>query len=402
MSEGRSGSLPRVALACALGIAAGLLPSAALAASATSSSAQAAQLDAQLQQLQQQMSAGRQRLAAAQATAAAAERRRGFAADRVQSQTNYIDGLEAQIATAQQQADGAASDLGAADATLAADRQRADDGLRMLYEGGTGRFLGVLLGSESFSEFLTRFHFLQALFASDVDMLRREQAARAAATARQASLGQQEASLRALAAQAADAMRQLSLAAQAAGTAANAAQAQEAQQADAVTAESAAAARASAELANLTVQYNRAHGKLVFDWPLPAPHILTAPFGPRVNPITHQHEIHTGVDIADPVGTPIHAAAAGVVVFAGWQTGYGMVVILYHGKVGGHTYYTLYAHQSKFAVQLHQDVQQGQVIGYVGLTGWTTGPHLHFEIRVDGQPVNPVPYLPPTGIEIYY
>lgn len=396
MSEGGP---PARRATCALALAAALL--AGPPAAAAASSAQG--LSAQLAQLQQEVSAGQSRLAAAQATAAAAERRAGIATGQVQQQTAYIAGLQAQIAAAQRQAAAGAAALSAADARLALDRRRADAGLGLLYEAGSGRFLGVLLGAENWSAFLTRFHDLQALFSSEVDALRQEQAAQAAAAAREQALRVQETSLQGLVAEAAASLQQLSTAAQIAGSAANAAQAQQAQEAEAVAAESAAAARVTALLASQQpVAPGPVRGQIAFAWPLPAPHLLTAPFGPRVNPITHLSEIHTGVDIADPVGTPIHAAAAGVVVFAGWQTGYGMVIILDHGRVGAHTYYTLYAHQSKFAVALHQRVQQGQVIGYIGLTGWTTGPHLHFEIRVDGQPVNPVPFLPQTGIRIYY
>jgi murein DD-endopeptidase MepM/ murein hydrolase activator NlpD len=94
------------------------------------------------------------------------------------------------------------------------------------------------------------------------------------------------------------------------------------------------------------------------------------------------------VDYAAPSGTPIHATADGVVDYAGWQNGYGNVVILKHyGK-----YSTVYAHQSHIADGLHKGdtVSQGQVIGYVGATGWATGPHLHYEFRVDNQPVDPL------------
>lgn len=197
-------------------------------------------------------------------------------------------------------------------------------------------------------------------------------------------------------------MQQLSIEESDDRKAANAAQAEAWAQAQEVQADAAASAHVTAELADLHIQYDRAQGKLVFDWPLSAPHVITDPYGPRINPITHLHEIHTGVDIAEPMGTPIHAAAAGVVAFVGWQTGYGNCTIIYHGKVDGHTYYTLYGHQSKFGVTLHEVVGQGQVIGYIGMTGWATGPHLHFEIRVDGTPVNPMPYLPQTGIQIDY
>ena len=99
---------------------------------------------------------------------------------------------------------------------------------------------------------------------------------------------------------------------------------------------------------------------------------------------------HAGLDIAAPTGTPIKATKAGRVIFAGTQGGYGNVVIIDHG--GGFT--SLYAHQSRLGSSKGQSVPQGQVIGYVGSTGRSTGPHLHFETRFGGSPRNPRPYLP--------
>ncbi len=117
-------------------------------------------------------------------------------------------------------------------------------------------------------------------------------------------------------------------------------------------------------------------------WPVNGP--ITSPFGPRWG------GFHPGIDIGVPTGTPIHAAAAGTVIWCGWETGYGnLVVIDHHNGLA-----TAYAHQSRIAVSCNQDVSQGQVIGYVGCTGFCTGPHLHFEVRVNGTPVDPLAYLP--------
>nr|WP_233498323.1 LysM peptidoglycan-binding domain-containing M23 family metallopeptidase [Meiothermus sp. QL-1] len=100
---------------------------------------------------------------------------------------------------------------------------------------------------------------------------------------------------------------------------------------------------------------------------------------------------HTGIDLAAPVGTPIYAARAGVVTVAGWsRSGYGLHVVLDHG--GGQE--TLYGHMSRIAVRPGQRVERGELIGYVGSTGWSTGPHLHFEVRVDGVARNPLAFLP--------
>lgn len=127
-------------------------------------------------------------------------------------------------------------------------------------------------------------------------------------------------------------------------------------------------------------------GRLSF--PVPGARI-TSPFGPRVHPIFGDSRMHTGIDIGAGAGTPIRAAADGVVVHAGVRGGYGNTTIIDHGS----SLATLYAHQSAIYVSDGQRVTRGQVIGAVGCTGYCTGPHLHFEARVNGTPVNPVPYF---------
>ena len=116
-------------------------------------------------------------------------------------------------------------------------------------------------------------------------------------------------------------------------------------------------------------------------WPVSGP--VTSPFGYRWG------RLHAGIDIGVGYGTPIHAAAAGTVVLAGWTGGYGNYTCIDHG--GGMA--TCYAHQSSYAVSGGAQVGQGQVIGYVGSTGHSFGAHLHFEVRINGTPVDPLGYL---------
>jgi len=116
-------------------------------------------------------------------------------------------------------------------------------------------------------------------------------------------------------------------------------------------------------------------------WPVNGP--VVSPFGMRWG------RMHEGIDIGVPYGTPIHASASGRVVYSGWMDGYGNLVAIDHG--GGLS--TAYAHQSRIVVSVGQTVSQGQVIGYVGCTGHCFGPHLHFEVRVNGTPVDPLSYL---------
>ena len=113
---------------------------------------------------------------------------------------------------------------------------------------------------------------------------------------------------------------------------------------------------------------------------------LTSGFGMRVNPVTGLYAEHAGIDLAAPVGTPIMATADGVVGRAGWAGGYGLMVAVENG--GGRE--TRDAHMSRIAVAPGAQVHAGEVLGYVGSTGRSTGPHLHYEMRVNGQPVDPL------------
>jgi murein DD-endopeptidase MepM/ murein hydrolase activator NlpD len=122
-------------------------------------------------------------------------------------------------------------------------------------------------------------------------------------------------------------------------------------------------------------------GSRGFIWPVNGP--VVSPFGMRWG------RLHAGVDIAVPSGTPIHAAASGSIAIAGWVGGYGNYTCIEHG--GGLA--TCYAHQASIGVSVGQAVQQGQVIGVSDCTGHCLGPHLHFEVRVNGTPVDPMGYL---------
>ena len=118
---------------------------------------------------------------------------------------------------------------------------------------------------------------------------------------------------------------------------------------------------------------------------------ISSPFGYRVHPVLHTVRMHTGIDYAAPTGTPIKAAADGEVIFKGWKGGYGNTVMIRHAN----GVETLYGHMSAFS-PADGRVRAGEVIGFVGTTGRSTGPHLHYEARVNGQPVNPTTVALPT------
>ncbi len=120
---------------------------------------------------------------------------------------------------------------------------------------------------------------------------------------------------------------------------------------------------------------------------------ITSPFGWRTHPIFKSRTFHSGVDIGGPNMGSIKASNSGKVIYSGWYGGYGKVVIIDHGNVNGHPTTTLYAHMSVTKVSQGQTVSKGQVIGLEGSTGYSTGPHCHFEVRINGKPNNPLNYI---------
>ena len=114
---------------------------------------------------------------------------------------------------------------------------------------------------------------------------------------------------------------------------------------------------------------------------------ITSPFGPRYSPVSGKSEFHNGIDIGAPYGAPVYSLKDGVVSYSGWMSGYGKVVVINHGDIS-----TLYAHNSELSVNVGQRVSGGQKIANVGSTGWSTGPHIHFEVISGGKRINSAPY----------
>ena len=129
--------------------------------------------------------------------------------------------------------------------------------------------------------------------------------------------------------------------------------------------------------------------------PVSAP-AMTSGFGMRTHPVLGGRRGHKGIDLASPIGTPIRASADGVVSRADWFSSYGLYVSLEHGG----NIETRYGHMSRLNVAAGQSVHKGDIIGYVGTTGRSTGPHLHYEVRIAGTAVNPVPYMQANEVRV--
>jgi murein DD-endopeptidase MepM/ murein hydrolase activator NlpD len=287
-----------------------------------------------------------------------------------------------------------------------------------IYEQGSTSYLDVLLNSTSFEDFVERLDFLRFIVRSDTQLIDRVNAEQRRYQRIVADLEQTQADLDA---QRGDRQRkrgQLSDLAARRGellyaatlqqdviqqhvqqledlTAAEEAQLQalivERQRQEEAAARqarlAAAAARRAAAIAAGQPPPNEALGSGHFIWPAQGP--VVSGFGMRWHPILGGYRMHTGIDIGAPYGAAIVASDDGIVLYIGWYGGYGNTVIIDHG--GGLS--TLYAHCSAILVNQGQEVARGQVIARVGATGYATGPHLHFEIRVNGVPVNPMSRL---------
>ena len=284
--------------------------------------------------------------------------------------------------------------------------------VRAIYMHGQLNYLEVILGANSFSDFANRVELLKRVIRSDYNLILEIQKQKAAIEAKKAQLEEDKRQLDALAAEAEKTRQEIAKK-----------KAEQQKVLDAAKSNKAAAAQmeqdlnaqlasvrnliqqrlAAAEAARQAAQQqaasddeggggggsddNYVQGTGAMGWPCSGP--ITSPFGYRTHPIFGTTIFHAGIDIGVDYGTPIHAADSGVVVYSGWISGYGNAVIIDHGGCIS----TLYGHNQSLAVSEGQSVSKGSVIAYAGSTGNSTGPHCHFEVDVNGSPVNPMGYL---------
>lgn len=281
---------------------------------------------------------------------------------------------------------------------LAAAQKRLDERERILnkrlrdvYMHGKLNYLEVILGAKNFTDFANRLEFLKRIVSADLNLITEIRAERELILQKKQQLEIQRQQLAKLQAEA-EAKKavvenkkqdQLIVLARLQDEKALA----EASYAELQATSQDIEARIRARQQQGASAGQVVHGSGVFIWPTSGP--ITSPFGYRIHPIFGTQIYHSGIDIGVDTGTPIMAADSGVVVEADWLGGYGYAVVIDHGNGLS----TLYGHNSELAVSPGQSVQQGQVIAYAGSTGYSTGPHCHFEVRVDGSPVDPMGYL---------
>jgi murein DD-endopeptidase MepM/ murein hydrolase activator NlpD len=281
----------------------------------------------------------------------------------------------------------ASMELREAEAELAKRQDYWARRVRAMYESGSVGYLEVLLGASSFSDFANRFELLRQIIATDNQLFHDIKEERAQVAARKADLEHK----RNLAA---------SLRQQTAARKASIEHQQDVKeqyltkiQKDRDLYEKsldeleATSRQIEQEIRKLAPWGKRPTGKLL--WPLSSKRISSY-FGMRYHPILRSYRLHTGIDLPAPTGTKVWAAEWGIVRQAGSLSGYGLTVMVDHG--GG--LWTLYAHLSRIEVKVGETVTRGQVVGLVGSTGLSTGPHLHFEVRDNGTPINPLKWLP--------
>lgn len=343
----------------------------------------------ELQDVQQQMEQHQEKAAQAQSQVTSlSEQLRTIQVDLDAAEADYKS-IQARRANTEQQIAANSAILAKAEKNLAESSKMLNKRLRDIYENGQVSYLDVLLGATDFSDFVTRADILKRIIARDAALVNKVRAERELVIQKKAELERDRA-----------AILELEKVAAAKKGVVEARHKERTALLDSAVNERDTAERAYRDLqatSNRIEQMIRniqsgnhgaGGGSGTMIWPASGP--ITSPFGWRTHPIFGTQIYHSGIDIAADYGVPILAADGGVVIYAGWMDGYGYAVIIDHG--GGIS--TLYGHSSELLVSEGQRVNKGQTIALVGSTGYSTGPHVHFEVRKDGSPVSPFNYLP--------
>lgn len=301
---------------------------------------------------------------------------------------------------AQAEAEEAAAKVEAIKANIESQKENLGDRLRTMYKNGSVGFINVVLDSNNMEEFLSNMSMVQEIYKNDQKTLDNLNKQHKALETEKANLQEKKAEIESAKAELDKQKADLESKKAEYKAEYDKLQAEydnleaDAQSITAVINSSAGAYENSVNNSSDSTSDSGSsssdggsYGGGALSWPVSGP--VTSEFGYRIHPVFGDYRGHTGIDIGVPTGTPVHAAADGVVIYSGGYGGYGNVIMIDHG--GGLV--TLYAHNSSLAVSVGQNVSRGEVVAYAGSTGWSTGPHCHFEVRSGGQPVNPRNYL---------
>ena len=309
----------------------------------------------------------------------------------INSKQSDIDELEASISEAQAKLETLEVELAAAEEKVNTQNENLNARLRNMYKNGSVGFIDVLMDSGSFSEFLNNLSLVEKVYTSDQDVLEELQKAydeidakkkeietlQAELSESKATMEEQKSSLEA---------DKASVEKKKSEIAADSAETQ--RELDKLEAD-AQALTSSIRNSGSSSSSSKYNGGIMA-WPVPSCHTVSSGYGGRIHPTTGKYKFHGGLDIPGSYGSAIVAANSGKVIWAGNRgDSYGNYVIIDHG--GGVS--TLYGHSSKVLVSTGQSVSRGQRIANVGSTGRSTGPHCHFEVRINGSRVNPNPYV---------
>ena len=309
----------------------------------------------------------------------------------INSKQSDIDELEASISEAQAKLETLEEELAAAEEKVNTQNENLNARLRNMYKNGSVGFIDVLMDSGSFSEFLNNLSLVEKVYTSDQDVLEELQKTydeidakkkeietlQAELSESKATMEEQKSSLEA---------DKASVEKKKSEIAADSAETQ--RELDKLEAD-AQALTSSIRNSGSSSSSSKYNGGIMA-WPVPSCHTISSGYGGRIHPTTGKYKFHGGLDIPGSYGSAIVAANSGKVIWAGNRgDSYGNYVIIDHG--GGVS--TLYGHSSKVLVSSGQNVSRGQRIANVGSTGRSTGPHCHFEVRINGSRVNPNPYV---------